>query len=210
VDSIAAIKETKDMPETDGVGREEDETETEDGYYEDELEAITEDDNDDVDGKMEGKDLTTAERSEGKRVRFNLSATTIHEVTPYAEIYGVHPRTFVFDAESRKIPAARGGFCSAPSVEEEPAGLFSDASESSTEEDGGWESWLLEQDPENGVGHGEPANSTTAEPEITEQTSRLFSRGICVPDLDEETGWESWLDSVLGSTDDDLFYDPMP
>ncbi len=35
-----------------------------------------------------------------KCVQFNLAATIIHEVIPYAEIYGAHPRTFVFDKDS--------------------------------------------------------------------------------------------------------------
>jgi len=53
-----------------------------------------------------------------KRVEFDLEATSVHEVIPYAEIYGAHPYTFVFDRESQKIPAARGGYVSAASLEE--------------------------------------------------------------------------------------------
>mmetsp|Transcript_109408 Transcript_109408/g.172851 ORF Transcript_109408/g.172851 Transcript_109408/m.172851 type:complete len:224 (-) Transcript_109408:216-887(-) len=47
-----------------------------------------------------------------RRVRFNLTACSVHEIIPYSEIYGDHPRTFVFDRWSRKIPAAPCGFVS--------------------------------------------------------------------------------------------------
>mmetsp|Transcript_80395 Transcript_80395/g.208926 ORF Transcript_80395/g.208926 Transcript_80395/m.208926 type:complete len:191 (-) Transcript_80395:137-709(-) len=48
----------------------------------------------------------------GRRcVQFNLAAVTVHEVTPYSEIYGRHPREFVFDRHFDMIPAAgRFGF----------------------------------------------------------------------------------------------------
>lgn len=41
----------------------------------------------------------------GRRVRFNLTACTTHEVTPYSEVYGVHPREFVFDRHFYMVPA---------------------------------------------------------------------------------------------------------
>lgn len=37
-----------------------------------------------------------------RRVRFDLSRSTVHEITPYAEVYGVHPRDFDF---GRGLPA---------------------------------------------------------------------------------------------------------
>jgi len=40
------------------------------------------------------------------RVRFDLSASTVHEVIPYSEIYGKHPREFVFDRHFSMVPAA--------------------------------------------------------------------------------------------------------
>jgi len=86
-----------------------------------------------------------------KRVRFNLEDTSIEFITPYAEIYGAHPRTFVFDKDSLMIPAARGGFVSADYVmgaEEELDDDDDDDCETS-QEDGGWESWLLEQERSN-------------------------------------------------------------
>uniref|UniRef100_A0A7S4SF67 Uncharacterized protein n=1 Tax=Alexandrium monilatum TaxID=311494 RepID=A0A7S4SF67_9DINO len=39
------------------------------------------------------------------RVSFDLGKCTVHEVTPYAEVYGVHPREFNF-ARGRPAPAA--------------------------------------------------------------------------------------------------------
>jgi len=47
-----------------------------------------------------------------RRVRFDEGLNTTHEVTPYAEVYGRHPRHFVFDRRSRMIPASHGGFVS--------------------------------------------------------------------------------------------------
>jgi len=47
------------------------------------------------------------------RVQFNLQANTVHEfTTPYGEIYGRHPGTFVFDRDFNMIPAAPSGFVS--------------------------------------------------------------------------------------------------
>jgi hypothetical protein len=44
------------------------------------------------------------------RVKFALEEVTVHAVTPYSEIYGRHPREFVFDKDCCMIPAAFGGF----------------------------------------------------------------------------------------------------
>lgn len=60
------------------------------------------------------KALTTSCR--GSRVKFDLKANTVHAVTPYAEIYGRHPRRFVFDKDSTMIPSAHGGFVSLRSL----------------------------------------------------------------------------------------------
>jgi len=38
-------------------------------------------------------------------VRFNLNDSSVHYVTPYSEIYGRHPREFVFDRHARLVPA---------------------------------------------------------------------------------------------------------
>mmetsp|Transcript_22474 Transcript_22474/g.64615 ORF Transcript_22474/g.64615 Transcript_22474/m.64615 type:complete len:439 (-) Transcript_22474:99-1415(-) len=44
-------------------------------------------------------------------VRFNLRSSTVHEIPAYAEIYGRHPREFVFGRHSDMLPAGdRFGF----------------------------------------------------------------------------------------------------
>jgi len=40
------------------------------------------------------------------QVCFDFRRTTIHEITPYAEIYGLHPREFVFDRHFHMLPSA--------------------------------------------------------------------------------------------------------
>jgi len=40
-----------------------------------------------------------------RRVCFDLEANTIHEITPYEELYGLHPREFVFGRNFCMIPA---------------------------------------------------------------------------------------------------------
>jgi len=42
--------------------------------------------------------------STGKRTRFNLDAIVVCNVTPYSEIYGLHPREFVFDKHFHMLP----------------------------------------------------------------------------------------------------------
>ena len=43
------------------------------------------------------------------RVRFDLSNISVFEVTPYSEVYGMHPRDFDFDADYALIPAQQAG-----------------------------------------------------------------------------------------------------
>jgi len=40
-----------------------------------------------------------------KGVRFDDAAITVHEIAPYAEIYGLHPRDFFFDKRYFLVPA---------------------------------------------------------------------------------------------------------
>merc|ERR1711979_98778 len=54
--------------------------------------------------------------SRRRRVRFDMGAKTVHEIPPYGEIYGAHPRTFVFDRHGRRVPAAPNGYVSLQSV----------------------------------------------------------------------------------------------
>jgi len=48
----------------------------------------------------------------GKRgVKFDLGSNSVHEVVPYCEVYGRHPREFVFGRHAEMLPAAdRFGF----------------------------------------------------------------------------------------------------
>lgn len=39
-----------------------------------------------------------------RRVSFSPQEVSYHEVTPYAEVYGVHPREFHFDRDSSMVP----------------------------------------------------------------------------------------------------------
>merc|ERR1711920_185827 len=63
-------------------------------------------------------------------VRFDMDAITVHEIPAYGEIYGAHPRTFVFDGQSRRLPAAPNGFVSLEAVmgEDQDDEDFGDAS----------------------------------------------------------------------------------
>lgn len=40
-----------------------------------------------------------------RRVRFASEAPIVHEVTAYSEIYGIHPRDFVFDRHAYLVPS---------------------------------------------------------------------------------------------------------
>lgn len=40
-----------------------------------------------------------------RRVRFDFGESSVHEITPYAEIYGMHPRDFVFGKGFHMVPA---------------------------------------------------------------------------------------------------------
>lgn len=73
-----------------------------------------------------------------RRVRFDLEAATLHEITPYAEIYGVHPRLFDFDkgfwmVPSRGLPDRSSlesyGFCGLGDDEDEESGSSGDESD---------------------------------------------------------------------------------
>jgi len=134
-----------------------------------------------------------------KRVRFNLEDTSIEFITPYAEIYGAHPRTFVFDKDSLMIPAARGGFVSADYVMGAEEDLDDDDDDDceTSQEDGGWESWLLEQE------------SSDDYAELDRTTSLGLSHDTCLPDLDDPTGWERWLESICGNSQEQLFSDTI-
>mmetsp|Transcript_73880 Transcript_73880/g.175851 ORF Transcript_73880/g.175851 Transcript_73880/m.175851 type:complete len:256 (+) Transcript_73880:76-843(+) len=46
-----------------------------------------------------------------RRVRFDLSKSTIHEITPYAEVYGRHPRDFHFGRLAASSPCVDSTEC---------------------------------------------------------------------------------------------------
>jgi len=66
-------------------------------------------------------------RSSTPRVTFDLVNVTKHEVTPYSEVYGVHPRSFNF-AHGEQPPVAVGWFA-------DPRQQIDDGDESSDAED---------------------------------------------------------------------------
>lgn len=49
-----------------------------------------------------------ARGAEKRRVRFDLGAVTVHEVTPYSQVYGVHPRDFAFERDDYMVLLAPG------------------------------------------------------------------------------------------------------
>jgi hypothetical protein len=48
-----------------------------------------------------------AEKHSRKHVNFNLDSCSVYEITPYAEIYGLHPREFVFGKDYCILPASK-------------------------------------------------------------------------------------------------------
>mmetsp|Transcript_93425 Transcript_93425/g.166225 ORF Transcript_93425/g.166225 Transcript_93425/m.166225 type:complete len:152 (-) Transcript_93425:56-511(-) len=55
---------------------------------------------------LQTRQLTGTESMPSKRcVSFDLAANEVHEVVPYSEIYGLHPRDFVFGKGYSLIPA---------------------------------------------------------------------------------------------------------
>ena len=80
-----------------------------------------------------------------KHVTFNMEANSVHDVTPYGEVYGARPCTFVFDEEFNMIPAVaygrNRGFVSClwtePSMEDssDDEEDFSDDEEDSSDEE---------------------------------------------------------------------------
>jgi len=53
-----------------------------------------------------------------RRVHFDVDVT-VHEIAPYAEIYGAHPREFVFGRNGCMIPADPGGFVGLSEIEDD-------------------------------------------------------------------------------------------
>jgi hypothetical protein len=70
-----------------------------------------------------------------KCVRFDDGACTVHEITPYSEIFGLHPREFVFDKFYCILPAE--GFADVGAAWKRQSGISEEDSEDcdSDEED---------------------------------------------------------------------------
>lgn len=49
--------------------------------------------------------LACVEEPKYSRVRFNLNDIEIHQITPYSEVYGLHPREFVFGKNFYMLPS---------------------------------------------------------------------------------------------------------
>lgn len=50
---------------------------------------------------------------------FSPQEASYHEVTPYAEVYGIHPREFHFDRDAFMVPATHPWSCSSTGTEDE-------------------------------------------------------------------------------------------
>mmetsp|Transcript_89461 Transcript_89461/g.193659 ORF Transcript_89461/g.193659 Transcript_89461/m.193659 type:complete len:230 (+) Transcript_89461:50-739(+) len=118
-----------------------------------------------VGGSAKGKSTTGTLHRRNRRVRFDLGKVTHHEITPYAEVYGVHPSRFNF---GKGLPAPTA--CFWDPLAPEPTGCMpkggwsTDGSESDSDDEdlgclAGWRSWRV---------------------------ARLCSRQVHVP-------WHAWL-----------------
>lgn len=57
-------------------------------------------------------------------VCFDFASTTVHEITPYEEVYGLHPREFVFDRHFHMLPSSDAhGFVGFPDDDGEDSEL---------------------------------------------------------------------------------------
>jgi len=114
-----------------------------------------------------------------RRVAFDFDANTIHEITPYSEIYGLHPREFVFDRHFFMVPSSGDhGFCGIGSesddVDEDDCEDC--ASDLSDDEDGEW----VEMNTAHSDEHGEMLLSDLLEVDIEAE----MSAGEFVPTYD--------------------------
>merc|ERR1719386_572708 len=46
-----------------------------------------------------------ADIEQRRTVSFNVALNEVHEITPYGELYGLHPREFVFDRHLGVVPS---------------------------------------------------------------------------------------------------------
>mmetsp|Transcript_45250 Transcript_45250/g.84435 ORF Transcript_45250/g.84435 Transcript_45250/m.84435 type:complete len:163 (+) Transcript_45250:68-556(+) len=52
-------------------------------------------------------ELTGIKKAGSRHVEFDMNSCEVHEVIPYSEIYGIHPRDFVFAKDYSLVPAFR-------------------------------------------------------------------------------------------------------
>lgn len=84
---------------------------------------------------------------ESLRVRFDLGASTVHEVTPYSEIYGLHPREFVFGRGFYMMPAAGPyGFTDIGAAAAQQAGIREEEDEEEDTDDDSDNDWVSDSD----------------------------------------------------------------
>lgn len=113
-----------------------------------------------ADTKLDGESPVPAPRAavdetaavEGPRrrsVSFDLEAGTQHEITPYAEIYGLHPSEFLFERHGFVVLLADGDVgCYSPDGGEDPYEDWDEDEEEDDEdmeEDAGEDSWVVVQ-----------------------------------------------------------------
>lgn len=72
-----------------------------------------------------------------RRVRFDGSAPTFHEIPPYSEVYGIHPRLFDFSRNFYMVPTV--GLALHPRAVARRDDEDEDATESSDDDDYEWE-----------------------------------------------------------------------
>eukprot|EP00929_Paragymnodinium_shiwhaense_P016990 TRINITY_DN125801_c0_g1_i1.p1 TRINITY_DN125801_c0_g1~~TRINITY_DN125801_c0_g1_i1.p1 ORF type:complete len:242 (+),score=37.05 TRINITY_DN125801_c0_g1_i1:93-728(+) len=81
-----------------------------------------------------------AENSKERRTVSFMDTVTIYSIPPYAEIYGLHPREFVFDRKYSMIPAGCTLTCAGLSaVDKEGAEDYVEESDDDFDDDGPWE-----------------------------------------------------------------------
>mmetsp|Transcript_1984 Transcript_1984/g.3718 ORF Transcript_1984/g.3718 Transcript_1984/m.3718 type:complete len:294 (-) Transcript_1984:135-1016(-) len=86
--------------------------------------------------------------SSTRRVQFNMDAVTVHDICPYSEVYGIHPRTFDFDKHFWMVPA-RGWPHTNVAAQ---CGLTEDdENQSDSDSDGEWEVWEPAKDGTHNV-----------------------------------------------------------
>eukprot|EP00441_Pelagodinium_beii_P033606 CAMPEP_0197631860 /NCGR_PEP_ID=MMETSP1338-20131121/8884_1 /TAXON_ID=43686 ORGANISM="Pelagodinium beii, Strain RCC1491" /NCGR_SAMPLE_ID=MMETSP1338 /ASSEMBLY_ACC=CAM_ASM_000754 /LENGTH=245 /DNA_ID=CAMNT_0043203399 /DNA_START=23 /DNA_END=760 /DNA_ORIENTATION=+ len=63
-------------------------------------------------------------RREARKVRFDLSLNSVHEITPYSEVYGLHPRLLGIQPGRDCLQRLDDGDCDSDEEEEEEADVF--------------------------------------------------------------------------------------